>query len=109
MSAREVLVEVLLWAGVALELICCLGLLVLQDSLDRLHLSSPAALGVALISLAVLLQMGFSLIANKALLIAMFTIVGSPVVTHALGRAARVLMHGDWRTASGEAVEVRER
>lgn len=109
MTAREVAVEVFLWAGVALELICCLGLLVLEDALDRLHLSSPAALGVALISLAVLLQMSFSLIANKALLIAAFTIVGSPVLTHALGRAARVLLRGDWRIASGEAVEVRER
>lgn len=109
MSAREVAVEVLLWAGVALELICCMGLLVLEDPLDRLHLSSPSAFGVALISLAVLLQMSFSLIANKALLITAFTIVGSPVVTHALGRAARVLTHGDWRIARGEAVEVRER
>lgn len=108
MTARHVIVAVLLWAGVALELVACLGLIVMRSVYDRLHFSAPATLGVVLIAVAVVVEKSFSLIGNKALLIAVFALIGSPLVTHALGRAARLWERGDWRLGPDEHVHVEE-
>lgn len=109
MTARHVAVDLLLWVGVGLELVSCIGMLAFASIYDRLHLASPAALGVVFIAAAVVVQKSFSLVGDKALLIAAFTLAGGPLVTHAFGRAARVLEHGEWRLQEHEAVEVEQR
>ena len=97
MSIRQVMVDSLLWLGVTLVLISCLGVLVIPGVYERLHFSSPAVLGALLIAAAVAVQKSFSLVGDKALLVAVFFLVASPLVTHVTGRAARIAQLGDWR------------
>ncbi|MHB1838009.1 MAG: cation:proton antiporter [Solirubrobacteraceae bacterium] len=97
MTIRQIIVDVLLWLGVALVLVSCLGVLVVRQVYDRLHFSAPAVLGALLIAAAVVVQKSFSLVGDKAILVAIFLLVGSPLLTHVTGRAARTAERGDWR------------
>lgn|SRR5947209_9122740 len=105
---RHVISDVFLWIGVAVNLIACLGVLVMRDTLDRLHYSSPTALGAICIAVAVVVKDSFSLVGDKAILIALFLIVASPIVTHATARAARIADTGDWRLSEAEKTEVEQ-
>lgn len=105
MSIRQIIVDVLLWLGVGLVLISCLGVLVMRGVYERLHFASPAVLGALLIAAAVVVQKSFSLVGDKAILVAFFFLVGSPLLTHVTGRAARVAELGDWR---GNEIEVED-
>ena len=105
MSVRHVIVDVFLWLGVALTLIGCLGVVLMRSVYDRLHFSSPPTLGAACIAIAVVVQKSFSLVGDKSILVAVLLIVLSPLLTHAAGRAARVVEHGDWRIEESEAEE----
>ncbi len=89
-AGKDVVVGILLVAGVALELFACLGVAVMRGALARVHYTGPASFGALLLALAVLVREGFSLIANKALLIAAFLLIVSPVLAHVTARAARV-------------------
>lgn len=105
MSIRQIVVDVFLWLGVALTLIGCLGVVLMRTVYDRLHFSSPMTLGAACIAIAVVVQKSFSLVGDKSILIAVLLIVLSPLLTHAVGRAARIVEHGDWRLQDSEAEE----
>ena len=105
MSLRHILTDVFLWLGVVLILIACLGVLVMRSAYDRLHFSSPAVLGALCVAVAVLIQESFSLIADKALLIALLLIAASPLITLATARATRVRERGDWRPGADERSE----
>lgn len=94
MTVREVIVWGLGGAGVALMLLGAAGVVLLPDPYDRLHLTAPAALGLALVCLAVLVRESFSLIGNKALLLAVFTLVSSPVLSHVTARALHLAHQG---------------
>ena len=109
MTVRQLVVDVLLWVGVLLELLSCLGMVVMRSVYDRLHFSGPAVLGLVLIAAAVVVQKSFSLVGDKALLIAAFMILAAPVVTHTIARAARVVQRGEWRLGEDEQFEVHER
>ena len=109
MSAPAIVVDVFLALGVILVLISCLGVLAFRDAHDRLHFSAPATLGAVCITVAVMVKESFSLIGDKTILITVFLLVVTPVVTHALGRAARMARHGDWTIQPGEQVEVEEK
>jgi multicomponent Na+:H+ antiporter subunit G len=88
MSLQSVVVIVLLILGVAVELGCCLGILVMADALDKLHYIGPAAIfGPLAIAVAVVVRESFSQAGIKALLTAALLIVVNPVLTHAIGRA----------------------
>jgi monovalent cation/proton antiporter MnhG/PhaG subunit len=88
MSATSVLVVVLLVAGVAVELACCIGVLVMDDAYDKLHYLGPAAIvGPLAIAAAVLVRESFGQAGIKALLTAALLIVASPVLSHATARA----------------------
>ena len=91
----HVLVVVLLVAGVTVEILCCVGVLVMRGVYARLHYTAPAGLGALLVAVAILLREGFSLIGDKALLIAVFVLVTSPVLSHVTARAARIRELGD--------------
>jgi multicomponent Na+:H+ antiporter subunit G len=84
---RDVAVAVLLVAGVALELLAALGVLLVRDALDRVHYSAASAVGGAFLAAAVFVESSFSLIGNKAVLLAVFMLVTSPVLSHVLARA----------------------
>ena len=109
MSARSVVATGLLVAGIGLQTIACLGLAVMRSSYDRLHYPALAAFGSLLVAVAVLVQESFSLIADKALLSALFLTITGPVLVHATARMARVREHGEWQIQAEEPVEVQQR
>jgi multicomponent Na+:H+ antiporter subunit G len=84
---RGLVVWTLVAAGLALSLLSCLGVALMRDALDRVHYAGPASVGAACLALAVLVQGGWSLIGVRALLVAAFLLVASPVLTHAIARA----------------------
>jgi monovalent cation/proton antiporter MnhG/PhaG subunit len=97
-TAREVAVAALLTLGVAVELVCCVGVLVMRDAYDKLHYTAPATtVGALAIALAVVVQESLSQAGIKALLIFLALLVTNPVLTHATARAARVRQLGTWQ------------
>jgi monovalent cation/proton antiporter MnhG/PhaG subunit len=106
MTWQMILAAILLALGVGIELLCCLGLLVMDTVFDRLHYVGPAAaLGPIAIAGAVLLEEGISTAGLKAILIAVVLVGIGPVVTHATARAARVRRFGHWQPQPDEHVE----
>lgn len=91
----SLVVAALLIVGVAIELLCCIGVLVMRGPYARLHYTAPAGVGALLIAIAVVVRQGFSLIGNKALVLAMFVLITGPVLSHVTARAARIRELGD--------------
>ncbi|QEC48231.1 monovalent cation/H(+) antiporter subunit G [Baekduia soli] len=87
MSLRDLVVDALLIATVALTVISVAGVLLMRDVLDRLHYAGPALLGALCAASAVLVAGGPSLIATRAILLATILLVTAPVLTHATARA----------------------
>jgi multicomponent Na+:H+ antiporter subunit G len=104
----DVTVAALLVAGVALMLLACVGLLVMGGVYDRLHFAGLAGFGAAATCVAVLVRESFSLIGNKALFVAVFLVLTSPVLVHVTARAARIREHGDWAPQAEEDLPVEE-
>jgi monovalent cation/proton antiporter MnhG/PhaG subunit len=97
-SAQDVAVDVLVAAGVAVELLCCIGVLVMRDALDRLHFAGPAAtIGPAAIGAAVVVREGISQSGGKALLVAGILTAANPLIAHVTARAARIRERGRWQ------------
>jgi len=87
-SVRSIAVVVLLVVGVAVELACCLGVLVMDDAYDKLHYLGPAAIvGPVAVAAAIVVRESLSQAGIKALLTAGLLIVASPVLSHATARA----------------------
>ncbi|HEU5200609.1 MAG TPA: monovalent cation/H(+) antiporter subunit G [Ktedonobacterales bacterium] len=106
MTWQTIFADVLLALGVGIELLSCLGLLVMNNVFDRLHYVGPAAtLGPIAIAGAVLLEEGISTAGLKAILIAVVLVGVGPIVTHATARAARVRQFGQWQAQPGEHIE----
>ncbi len=93
---RTIVVDVMLFAGVAVLVLCALGVLAMGGAYDRLHYSSAAGWGALLIALSILVRESLSLIADKALLTALIVVTCSPVLSHATARAARIRERGAW-------------
>jgi monovalent cation/proton antiporter MnhG/PhaG subunit len=108
MTARHVIAEVLLWIGVAFNLIAAIGVLVMRNAYDRLHFPAVATLGAVLVAASVLVEKSFSLLGDEAAVAAVFLLMTSPVLTHATARALRIDTQGDWRKADEEQIEVEE-
>lgn len=108
MIARQVAVNVFLWLGVALVLVSCVGVLAYRSVYDRLHFTAPLNLGAICIAVAVLIHEDFSIVGDKALLVAAFLLGAAPLLAHATGRAARYAERGDWRIGSEEEIEVED-
>jgi len=105
MSVADAFVYLLIVLGAASLIVACAGLALARDFFDRLHFGAPATLGTILIVAALWAREGPSLIGLKGVATASIVIVGSPLVTHALARAARIAERGDWRAGEDEAVE----
>lgn len=105
MNAHDVLVSVLLFAGVALIVCSVLGVVVMRGVFDKLHFVPPASLGAVLVAAAILVRQSFSLIGMKAILTAAFLLVTGPVLAHVTARSARIHAHGDWEARDVEVEE----
>jgi multicomponent Na+:H+ antiporter subunit G len=86
----NVVVDVLLGLAVAAELVCCLGVVVMRTTADRLHYAGAGAtLGPLLVLVALLLREGFAAAGLQALAAVGLLFVSGPLVVHALARATR--------------------
>jgi multicomponent Na+:H+ antiporter subunit G len=104
---HQVIVTILLGAGVAIELLGVLGLVVMRDAFDRLHYVGLATYGALLVGISILVREGFSLIGDKALLTGALLIAIGPVLVHATARSFRIRERGDWRDGIEDQVERR--
>ena len=84
---RDVATAALLVAGAALELLACLGVVLMRDALDRLHYAGLATLAALCLAAAILVRESFSIIANKAVAVAVLVLITAPVLTQATARA----------------------
>lgn len=90
MNAHDLAVDVLVAAGVAGELLCCVGLLVMRDVFDRLHyVMASTTVPPFLIAAAVVVEEDWTQPAINALVIAAVLFVANPVLVSATARAAR--------------------
>jgi multicomponent Na+:H+ antiporter subunit G len=105
---RATAADVLLCAGVVVELVACLGILVMRSTYDSLHFTAPSVLGALLIAAAIWVRDGPSLVADKAVLTAVFVLVTGPLLTHATARSARAAERGDWADGVGTEIEIEE-
>jgi multisubunit Na+/H+ antiporter MnhG subunit len=87
---RAVVVDALLAAGGALIVLGVAGVVLMRHALDRVHYTTPVALGSACLAAAVLVQGGWSEIGWRAILLAAFVLSGAPVLAHATARTVRV-------------------
>ncbi len=90
MTWQDPLIVTLLVCGVGVTLLCCLGLLLMDDVFTRLHYVGPATtLGPVAIAAAILVAEALTTAGIKAILITVVIVATSPALTHATARAAR--------------------
>ena len=101
MTPQAIVADVLLGLAVVLVLASSVGILVMRDTYQKLHFLTPLALIAPLIvGLAVLVRSGWSENSSQTWLALLFVVIGSPFLTHATIRAARIREKGDWRPGS---------
>lgn len=96
-EARHLVAAVLLFSGVALELLAVVGVVAMQDVYDRLHYVGLAGFGALLVGVSILVRESFSLIGDKALATGVLLVVLGPVVVHTTARSFLTRERGDWR------------
>jgi len=103
MDLTTLAVGVLVGFGVAVELACCLGVVVMRDVYDKLHFTGPATiLGPLALAGAIVVQEGVNQAGIKAVLIAGLLLVANPVLTHATGRALYIRQRDHLEPAEDE-------
>ena len=105
MSVRHIVEYVLLALGGGIQVLSAVGVLAMRNAYERLHYVASAGVGAALVCVAVTVRESFSLIGNKALLLAVFFLVTGPVLVHATARAVRVREEGGWGVKDSEVEE----
>jgi multicomponent Na+:H+ antiporter subunit G len=104
-GAKEIVIAVLLAAGVLIQLLSVIGVLFMPNLMDRLHFVTPAtSLGPAFVAAAIVVEEAFDHQGIFSLLVAAFLLLFGPVLTHATARAARIRRLGDWRVQPNESV-----
>jgi multisubunit Na+/H+ antiporter MnhG subunit len=87
---NNAIVDILLACGVSAELICCIGLVVMRTTSDRLHYASAGyTVGPILIVAALLVRERLSSIGLDALAAAAIVFVPAPILVHATARVIR--------------------
>jgi multisubunit Na+/H+ antiporter MnhG subunit len=103
-----VISAVLLVAGLAVVVGSCAGMAVFDDPLDRLHLTTPAAmLGSAGICASVVVRVGLSASGLAAIGVAVILIAANPLVGHAVARAIAIRHGVAWPDPQDEAAAPR--
>jgi multisubunit Na+/H+ antiporter MnhG subunit len=99
-----VTVDVLVATGVALELVCCLGLLSMRSALDRLHYAGAATLaGPVPIAAAVCVEEGvFTSNGLNAIAVALLLGLLGAALTTATARAIRLRERGTLESSPAE-------
>jgi multisubunit Na+/H+ antiporter MnhG subunit len=104
MTVPGVISAVLLVAGVLVVVGSCAGMAVLNDPLDRLHLTTPAAmLGSTGICAAVVVRVGLSASGLAAIGVAVILIAANPLVGHAVARAIAIRRGVIWTDPQDES------
>ncbi len=84
-------VSVLLFIGIGIELLCCLGVWAAKNPYARLHFIGPATLlGGPFIAAAILFQDSFSQSGIKGILVVLILLATGPILSHATARAVYV-------------------
>ena len=105
---RDGFAVALLTVGLAVVLASCVGMAVLSDPLDRLHLVTPAStLGVGAVCAAVVVHEGLDAAGVSAILLAAATGATNPLISHATARSIEVRrqaerQHEDGHQQQGE-------
>jgi multisubunit Na+/H+ antiporter MnhG subunit len=99
-----VAVHVLVWLGVAVELLCCAGLVAMRSAIDRLHYASAATtVGPALIAAAVCVQEGvFTTNGLDAIAVALLLSLLGAALGIATARAIRLRERGSLESTPAE-------
>ena len=104
MTVTGAISAVLLVAGLMVVVGSCAGMAVLNDPLDRLHLTTPAAmLGSTGICAAVVVRVGLSASGLAAIGVAVILIAANPLVGHAVARAIAIRRGVTWRNPQDES------
>jgi monovalent cation/proton antiporter MnhG/PhaG subunit len=94
-SLHDLAIDVLVAAGVAGELLCCLGLVLMRNVFDRLHYAmASTTVPPFLIAAAVVVEEDWTQPGINALLVAVALFVINPVLATATARAARARRFG---------------
>ena len=101
MTVTGVISVVLLVAGLVIVVGSCAGMAVLDDPLDRLHLTTPAAmLGSTGICASVVVRNGLSASGLAAIGVAVILISVNPLAGHAVARAIAIRRGATWPAPS---------
>jgi monovalent cation/proton antiporter MnhG/PhaG subunit len=104
-GAANAAVDVLLVAGVALEVLCVVGVVVMRTTFDRLHYAAAGTTVPAfLILAAVLVREQLSSGGLEAIAAVGLMFLLNPVLITATGRAARRIDYGDVEARPEERV-----
>ncbi|HET8605397.1 MAG TPA: monovalent cation/H(+) antiporter subunit G [Gaiellaceae bacterium] len=91
----NVAVDVLLGVAVAAELLCALGVAVMRTTFDRLHyVGAASTVGPLLVLAALIVREHLSSQALEGIAAIGILCLASPIVVHALARAARRIEYG---------------
>jgi multisubunit Na+/H+ antiporter MnhG subunit len=103
-TVTGVISVVLLVAGLAIVVGSCAGMAVLDDPLDRLHLTTPAAmLGSTGICASFVVRDGLSASGLAAIGVAVILIGASPLAGHAVARAIAIRRGVTWSDPQDES------
>ena len=95
MTVHDLAIDVLVGAGVAGELLCCLGLVLARNVFARLHYSmASTTVPPFLIAAAVVIEEDWTQPGINALQIAVALFLINPVLASATARAARARRYG---------------
>ncbi len=89
-AALDVVAAVLLIVGTGFTFVAAVGLFRMRDVYGRIHVATkPATLGVAMTSIAAMLQVPFGSLTTKLIAVLVFQFWSIPAASQMLGRAAR--------------------
>jgi multisubunit Na+/H+ antiporter MnhG subunit len=99
-----VIVHLLVWLGVAVELVCCVGLVAMRTAIDRLHYAGAATVvGPALVAAAVCLEEGlFTVSGLNAIAVALLLALLGGALGIATARVIRLREHGTLEASAAE-------
>jgi multisubunit Na+/H+ antiporter MnhG subunit len=98
---RNVIIDVLLGAAVLVTLASAVGVLAMHDVYQKVHFVTPLALiAPLLVGLAVLVESGWTVNSSLIWLALLFVVAGSPFLSHATIRAARIRETGHWQAGA---------
>ena len=85
--STELVVGGLLLLAVAVEVACAVGLLVLDNALDRLHFVGPATIvGPLAVAAAVWVEQGLDAASVKATLVLLLLVLSGPILSYVMAR-----------------------